>query len=132
MSFSSLVRCVVCALVLAFGAPLGFAQDPFSVEAVQAKITALEDATGESEVAALETYKQALTTLQQAAEANKHAAQLQAETAEAPGFLETLRTELAAQPVEPTFPAEVGFSLSELESRLQQALAEQASARDLV
>ena len=132
MSFSSLVRCVVCALVLAFGAPLGFAQDPFSVEAVQAKITALEDATGESDVAALETYKQALTTLQQAAEANKHAAQLQAETAEAPGFLETLRTELAAQPVEPTFPAEVGFSLSELESRLQQALAEQASARDLV
>lgn len=132
MSLSSWARCVVCALVLALGAPFVQAQDPFSSEAVQAKITALEGATAESDVVALETYKQALASLQQAAEASKRAVQFQAETTEAPGFLETLRTELAAQPIEPTFPAEEGFTLSELESRLQQALAEQASARGLV
>lgn len=108
------------------------AQDPFSIEAIQAKLTALEGAEGESDVAQLDLYRQALASLQQASEANKRTQQFQAETAEAPGFLETLRAELAQAPVEPAFPDETGFSLTELESRLNQALAEQASESALV
>lgn len=131
MRTAALSRSFLLALFCACFAAFANAQDPFGQAAIEAKLEALSESESESDEAQAELYRQALASLHQASEANKRAQQSQAETAEAPAFLETLRSELAKPIEEPTFPEENGFSLSELESRLNQALAEQASARGL-
>ena len=128
--FTSLVLLLASA---ASAASMGAAaQDPFSREAIEQKLEAVQDDESESAQLEAQQYKDALASLAQAAEAKKRRSQYEAETSEAPAFLATLRDELAVPLPEPRFPDPDSFTLSELESRLSQTMAEQASAEALV
>ena len=103
-----------------------------TVEELGAQLQALESSTAENKDALAEIYRQALASLKLGAEARVRQQQFEAEAAEAPALLVSLREALASPAKDPEPDAGTSLSLAELEARLQQAQAELAARRSQI